>query len=132
MKLQFDARLRGVPARSSAPGWTENRPSAQEMAADPALSSGHAPQWAREWTRRMFEAGWLVPGWPPERGGRNATPIEQLVYLEELAKPDVPRTTNPQGLGIVAPSIFDYGSDEQIQRLRHAAAEAANGPGAWE
>jgi alkylation response protein AidB-like acyl-CoA dehydrogenase len=63
----------------------------------------------------MFDAGWLVPGWPPERGGRNAGPAETLVYLEELAQAQVPRTTNPQGLGIVAPSLFDFGDEAQIQ-----------------
>jgi alkylation response protein AidB-like acyl-CoA dehydrogenase len=93
----------------------ENRPTDEEMAADPALSSAHVPGWARAWTRRMFDAGWLVPGWPPERGGRNAGPIETLVYQEELTRAGIPRTTNPQGLGIVAPSILDYGTDEQIR-----------------
>jgi alkylation response protein AidB-like acyl-CoA dehydrogenase len=64
----------------------------------------------------MFDAGWLVPGWPPELGGRNAGPIETLVYLEEMARARVPRTTNVQGLGIIAPSILDYGTPEQIDR----------------
>jgi alkylation response protein AidB-like acyl-CoA dehydrogenase len=93
----------------------DNRPTDQEMATEPAISSGHVPGWARQWTRRMFDAGWLVPGWPPERGGRNAGSVEVLVYLEELTKAGIPRTTNPQGLGIIAPSIFDYGTDEQIR-----------------
>jgi alkylation response protein AidB-like acyl-CoA dehydrogenase len=92
-----------------------NRPTAEEMAAEPALSSAHVPDWAGRWTRRMFDAGWLVPGWPPERGGRDAGPVETLAYLEELRRAGVPRTTNPQGLGIVAPSILDYGSAEQIR-----------------
>ena len=68
----------------------------------------------------MFDAGWLVPGWPPERGGRHATPTQQLVYLEEMARAGVPRTTNPQGLGIVCPSILDYGSPDQIERYAMA------------
>jgi len=93
----------------------ENRPSEEEMEAEPARSSAHAPGWARRWTRRMFDDGWLVPGWPPERGGRNAGPVEQLVYLEELQRAGVPRTTNPQGLGIVAPSILDFGTEAQIR-----------------
>jgi alkylation response protein AidB-like acyl-CoA dehydrogenase len=115
MKLSFDHSVEDFRAEFVA--WLgENRPSQEEMAAEPALSSGHAPGWARRWTRRMFDAGWLVPGWPPERGGRNATPTQQLVYLEEMARAGVPRTTNPQGLGIVAPSIMDYGSPEQIER----------------
>jgi alkylation response protein AidB-like acyl-CoA dehydrogenase len=93
----------------------DNRPTAEEMAQEPAVSSAHVPEWASRWTRRMFDAGWLVPGWPPERGGRNAGPVEVLVYQEELTKADIPRTTNPQGLGIVAPSILDYGTEDQIR-----------------
>ena len=92
-----------------------NRPSDEEMAQDPAVSSAHVPAWASRWTRRLFEAGWLVPGWPPERGGRNAGPVEVLVYQEELTRAGIPRTTNPQGLGIVAPSILDYGTEDQIR-----------------
>jgi len=114
MKLRFDDSVEAF--RAELLDWlAANRPSPQEMAADPSLSTGHAPEWARRWTRTMFDAGWLVPGWPPELGGRNAGPIETLVYIEELAKARVPRTTNVQGLGIVAPSILDYGSPEQIR-----------------
>ncbi len=93
----------------------DNRPTDEEMAEEPAVSSAHVPAWARRWTRRMFDAGWLVPGWPPERGGRNAGPVETLVYLEELTRAGIPRTTNPQGLGIVVPSILDHGTEQQIR-----------------
>ena len=57
------------------------------------------------------------PGWPPELGGRNATPVEQMIYFEEMKKHELPRSYNPQGLGIIAPSILDYGTEEQKQRL---------------
>jgi alkylation response protein AidB-like acyl-CoA dehydrogenase len=114
MRLRYDDSVEAF--RTELLEWlAANRPSPEEMAADPSVSTGHAPDWARRWTRTMFDAGWLVPGWPPERGGRNAGPIETLVFIEELAKARVPRTTNVQGLGIVAPSILDYGSDEQIR-----------------
>ena len=114
MRLRYDERVEAF--RAELLEWlAANRPSPQEMAADPSVSTGHAPEWARRWTRAMFDAGWLVPGWPPELGGRNAGPIETLVYIEELAKARVPRTTNVQGLGIVAPSIIDYGTKAQIR-----------------
>ena len=114
MRLRFDDAVEAF--RADLLGWlAANRPSPEEMAADPSVSTGHAPEWARRWTRRMFDDGWLVPGWPPELGGRDAGPIETLVYLEELAKARVPRTTNVQGLGIVAPSILDYGTEAQIR-----------------
>ena len=130
MKLRFDD---GVEAfRAELLTWlAANRPTPEEMAADPSLSTGHAPAWARRWTRAMFDAGWLVPGWPPELGGRNAGPIETLVYLEELAKARIPRTTNVQGLGIVAPSIIDYGTPDQIRAyampILHGEATACLG-----
>ena len=114
MRLRFDDAVEAFRAELLA--WlAANRPRPEEMAADPSVSTGHAPPWARRWTRTMFDAGWLVPGWPPELGGRNAGPIETLVYIEELAKARVPRTTNVQGLGIVAPSIIDYGTEAQIR-----------------
>jgi alkylation response protein AidB-like acyl-CoA dehydrogenase len=114
MKLTFDETVDAF--RAEFLGWLAvNRPTPDEMAAEPVVSSAHLPGWARRWTRRLFDDGWLVPGWPPERGGRNAGPIETLVYQEELTRAHIPRTTNPQGLGIIAPSIFDYGSPEQVR-----------------
>ena len=114
MKLTFGDEVEAF--RQEFLGWlADNRPSDEEMAQEPAVSSAHLPGWARRWIRRMFDAGWLVPGCPPELGGRNAGPVETLVYREELTKAGIPRTTNPQGLGIVAPSILDYGNEDQIR-----------------
>lgn len=119
MRLQFGPEVEAF--RTEFRGWLDdNAPSATDRALDPALGSAHLPDWARDWTRRLFDAGWLVPGWPPERGGRNAGSVETLVYLEELARAGVPRTTNPQGLGIVAPSLFDFGSVTQIENYAMA------------
>ncbi len=115
MKLRFDDAT--LAFRDEFLAWlADNRPSAEEMEADPAVSSAHAPEWARRWARRMFDAGWLVPGWPAELGGRNAGAVETLVYLEALTEAGVPRTTNPQGLGIIAPSILDFGRPDQVEQ----------------
>jgi alkylation response protein AidB-like acyl-CoA dehydrogenase len=115
MKLSFDDSVEAF--RQEFLEWfAQNRPTAEEMAAEPKQSSAHMPEWCRKWIGRQFADGWLVPGWPKERGGRNAGPIETLVYMEELRKADVPRSTNPQGLGIITPSILDYGTPEQIEK----------------
>jgi len=103
--------------RASFVSWLEeNGPTAEELAQTRSSSADFQP-WSRAWQRRLFDAGWLVPGWPPDLGGRNATPVEQMIYFEELSRLEIPRTANPQGLGIVAPSLHDYGTPEQQNRF---------------
>jgi alkylation response protein AidB-like acyl-CoA dehydrogenase len=115
MRLQPDPGIEAFRAELRA--WlSANLPDPAEMRADPSLSSAHLPPWARAWQRRMFDAGLLVPGWPPELGGRNATAVQQLVYFEEMARIPVRRAYNPAGLGIITPSIRDYASPELQQR----------------
>jgi alkylation response protein AidB-like acyl-CoA dehydrogenase len=99
--------------RRELDGWLDDNLPDPDAMREPKLSSAHLPDWARAWQLRLYEAGWLVPGWPPELGGRNATPVQQMIYFEELARRDVPRSLNPQGLSICAPSIVDHGTDEQ-------------------
>jgi alkylation response protein AidB-like acyl-CoA dehydrogenase len=38
-----------------------------------------------------------------------------MIYFEEMSRRQIPRSLNPQGLGIIAPSIRDYGTPEQIE-----------------
>lgn len=115
MQLHYDADTEKFRAELRA--WlAENRPSVEEMRAEPTTSSAHLTGWSRRWQRELFDAGLLVPGWPPELGGRSLPPVQQLVYHEEMAKIPVMRSNNPQGLGIIAPSIHDYGSEFLKQR----------------
>jgi len=115
VRLRYDEQTEAF--RRELRGWLrENQPDPDDMRREPWLSSAHLTPWAREWQRRLFDAGWLVPGWPPELGGRNATPVQQLVYFEEFARIPAMRSYNVQGLTIIAPSIRDYGSEAQIER----------------
>jgi alkylation response protein AidB-like acyl-CoA dehydrogenase len=110
MKLRYDAGTEAF--RAELRDWLRaNLPTKDEMRAEPLTSSAHLTGWSRRWQRRLFDAGLLVPGWPPELGGRNLAPVQQLVYHEEIARTRLMRSSNPQGLGIIAPSIHDYGSD---------------------
>ncbi len=93
----------------------EHLPSEAEAAAR-SRSSSDVPEWARRWQRTLFDAGWLLPGNPPEYGGRNATLPQQLAFLEELAGRRIYHSFNPQGLGIIAASILTFGTGEQKQR----------------
>jgi alkylation response protein AidB-like acyl-CoA dehydrogenase len=99
--------------RGELVAWLEANLPPREILRQPKQSSADLPPWAREWQRTLFDAGWLVPGWPPELGGRNANAMQQMIYFEEMSRREIPRSLNPQGLGIIAPSIRDYGTPEQ-------------------
>jgi alkylation response protein AidB-like acyl-CoA dehydrogenase len=114
MRLSFDEETEAFRAELSA--WLDVHAPTDEESAQVKRSSGHLPDWARAWQRRLFDAGWLVPGWPPELGGRNATPRQTMVYFEELSRRGLPRALNPQGLGIIGPSLREYGTPEQVRR----------------
>ena len=115
MRLRYDDADEAFRAELDA--WLDAHAPAPALLDEPKLSSAHLPDWARAWQRTLFDAGWLVPGWPKELGGRDATPTQQMIYFEELSQRDIPRSLNPQALGIIAPSIRDYGTDEQRERF---------------
>jgi alkylation response protein AidB-like acyl-CoA dehydrogenase len=104
--------------RAELLGWLEEHPPPfAAEAADPPTSSADQRPWAREWQRMLFDAGYLVPGWPPEHGGRDANAVQQMIYFEEMTGRKIRRTTNPQGLAIIAPTILDHGTPEHIERF---------------
>ena len=107
------------------------------MSTERPTSSADIPSWARSFQAKMFDDGWLVPAYPPEFGGRNASLFEQMVYLDELGRRQVARTYNPQGVGIVSASIVSFGTDEQkkrwavpVLRAERTAALGMSEPGA--
>jgi alkylation response protein AidB-like acyl-CoA dehydrogenase len=71
------------------------------------------PQWARDWQATLFDHGWMIPAYPPELGGRNATPVQTLIYMEVLAERGIPRSLHFPGYAIVAPSLLEFGNEEQ-------------------
>ena len=135
MRLKFDEATEAFRAEFVA--WLDaNLPSGSTTSKRPTSSAG-IPSWSRAFQRKMFDDGWLVPGYPTEFGGRNARLSEQMVYFEELAERHVSRSLNPQGLGIIASSIIEFGDDGQrrdyaipILRAEITAALGMSEPGA--
>src|SRR3954471_18535166 len=106
--------------------WLERNPppTPEEEAADPSRSSADQRPWSIRWQRTLFDAGYLVPGWPPELGGCNANAVQQMIYFDELTRRKILRTRNPQGLSIITPSIVDHGTDAQKERFALATLRA--------
>jgi alkylation response protein AidB-like acyl-CoA dehydrogenase len=94
----------------------EHLPAEAEAAAERSRSTSHVPQWARRWQQLQFDHGWLLPGNPPEFGGRNAGILQQFVHREELSRRRIYHAFNPQGVGIIAASLMSFGTEEQKRR----------------
>jgi alkylation response protein AidB-like acyl-CoA dehydrogenase len=114
LQLTFDADVEAFRAEFIA-FLDEHLPTDLE-ALDRSRSSSDVPEWARRWQRLMFDNGWLMPGYPPEFGGRKATILQQYVHQEELARRRAYLTFNPQGVGIISASLISFGTPEQQQR----------------
>lgn len=78
-----------------------------------------------EWERLLFDARWAVVSWPVEYGGRDATLMEWLVFEEEYYRAGAPNRVTQNGIFLLAPTIFEFGTQDQRDRLlpRMAAAE---------
>jgi alkylation response protein AidB-like acyl-CoA dehydrogenase len=70
----------------------------------------------RAWHRRLYEAGYVGMGWPVAYGGRGATPLQQAIVADEMARLAAPTPINPLGIGIVGPTIMVHGSEAQKRR----------------
>ena len=69
-----------------------------------------------EWEKRLYRGGWSGIAWPREYGGRDATPIEQAIFLEEMARADAPEGVNIIGRNLTGPTLMAHGTEAQKQR----------------
>jgi alkylation response protein AidB-like acyl-CoA dehydrogenase len=70
------------------------------------------------WQRKLHEAGFAAIHWPREYGGRDASPTEQLVYYEEIARARAPYVgVNFVGLLHGGPTLIVEGTP--VQKERH-------------
>lgn len=77
------------------------------------------------WERALFEARWSVVSWPAEFGGRDATLWQWLIFEEEYHRAGAPARVTQNGIFLLAPTLFAFGTPEQQKRLlpRMAAAQ---------
>src|SRR6476660_3560777 len=94
----------------------------------PALPSGDTREgFAQhlEWERKLFDARYAVVSWPQEYGGRDASLWEWLIFEEEYYRAGAPQRVTQNGIFLLAPTIFEFGTSEQRDRIlpRMAAGE---------
>jgi alkylation response protein AidB-like acyl-CoA dehydrogenase len=73
--------------------------------------------WLRAFQRRMYAGGWVGIHWPREYGGRDATPMQQAIFAEEMARARAPQFPNRVGINNVGPTLMHFGTEDQKRRF---------------
>jgi alkylation response protein AidB-like acyl-CoA dehydrogenase len=84
------------------------------------------------WERTLFDARYAVVSWPEEFGGRDASLWEWLIFEEEYYRAGAPQRVTQNGIFLLAPTLFEFGTDDQKHRyLRNMAAGAQTWCQGW-
>lgn len=75
-----------------------------------------------DWWRILADSGWGMPWWPSDRFGRGLS--HQDAHIADQARDDVGAFGPPNGIGVtlVAPTIFEHGPEELLDRYLPAIA----------
>jgi alkylation response protein AidB-like acyl-CoA dehydrogenase len=73
------------------------------------------------WQRVLNKKGWAAYSWPKEWGGPGWTPIQRMMFLEELQTAPAP-DLNPFNITMIGPVLIQFGTEEQKQRFLPRAA----------
>ncbi|MFB7831107.1 acyl-CoA dehydrogenase family protein [Streptomyces sp. NPDC056056] len=71
----------------------------------------------RDWERELFADRWSVVSWPEEYGGRSASVLQWLIFEEEYYAAGAPGRVSQNGINLLAPTLFEHGTDEQRARV---------------
>ena len=107
-EAEFRRGLRAWLVENIPEGW--GQPGHREPEGDERLA------FYKDWSRRLYEAGFVGLSWPKEYGGREAPITFQVIALEEFARSGAPEHMNVIGIGMAGPTILAHGTDEQKGR----------------
>ncbi|MGW2385046.1 acyl-CoA dehydrogenase family protein [Streptomyces sp. NPDC001658] len=71
----------------------------------------------RAWEAELAEDRWSVVNWPAAYGGRDAGLTGWLLFEEEYHAAGAPGRVGQNGISLLAPTLFDHGTEEQRARV---------------
>jgi alkylation response protein AidB-like acyl-CoA dehydrogenase len=100
---------------------------ARQGGADAVLSGDTRDGFAQhlDWERALHQARWAAVSWPEQYGGRGASLWEWLLFEEEYYRAGCPPRITQNGIFLLAPTVFEFGTSEQQDHVlpRMAAAD---------
>ncbi|MET9425378.1 acyl-CoA dehydrogenase family protein [Streptomyces sp. NPDC006540] len=112
MDLDFTAEEEAF--RAEARAWLATRVPATPL---PSLETAEGFAAHRAWERTLSADRWSVVSWPEEYGGRGASILEWLIFEEEYYAAGAPGRVSQNGINLLAPTLFEYGTVEQLARV---------------
>ncbi len=76
----------------------------------------------REWERTLHSGRWSVVNWPEQYGGRACSMVEWLIFEEEYYASGAPGRVNNNGITLLGPTLFEFGTPAQKDRFFPAMA----------
>jgi alkylation response protein AidB-like acyl-CoA dehydrogenase len=120
MDLQFTAAQEEF--RAQARSWlAAHAPPPGSLA---SLDTADGFEAHRAWEQEMFDDRWSVVNWPEEFGGRGVGILEWLIFEEEYWRAQAPIRVSQNGVFLLAPTMFEFGTDEQKARFLPPMASA--------
>ncbi len=119
MDLRLLPEETGFAAEARA--WLEEHVPAEPL---PSLDTREGFERHREWEHTLFDAGWAVVDWPARYGGRDATLVQWLLFEEEYYRVGAPRRVSQNGVFLLAPTLFEFGTEAQRDRYLARIARA--------
>jgi alkylation response protein AidB-like acyl-CoA dehydrogenase len=133
--MNFDDTPQEAAFRAQAKAWiAANAPKQYEDELRKAslgriqLKSANILQVAKAWQKKKADAGWAVPHWPKDYGGRGATPIERVIWQQEEGVFGKLGALFIIGHGMCGPTMMAYASEDQ---KRHYLPPLASGENIW-
>jgi alkylation response protein AidB-like acyl-CoA dehydrogenase len=71
---------------------------------------------AKEWQRKLYDAGYVALAWPKEYGGQALDPVRQSIVNEEMVRARAPYLVGSSGLSMLGPTLITWGTEEQKGR----------------
>ncbi|MDB5624964.1 MAG: Acyl-CoA dehydrogenase-like [Tardiphaga sp.] len=92
------------------------------------LNGANILEVAKAWQKKKADAGWAVPHWPKDYGGRGATPIERVIWQQEEGVFGKLGALFIIGQGMCGPTMMAFASEDQ---KRHFLPPLASGENVW-
>jgi alkylation response protein AidB-like acyl-CoA dehydrogenase len=132
--MNFDDTPQEAEFRATARAWINQHAPKEHVerlsatSARKALSGADFLKSAKAWQKKKADGGWACMNWPREYGGRDATPIERVIWQQEegvYIKLSQPFNI---GVGMCGPTVMAFGAEGH---KRERLPKLASGEEIW-